>query len=317
MKYSTQLLSALLAYGFSITAQAACDRYPKSAHSLSLPAIIEVPDSLPVGSIILRKAFDGIAPGFTITCPTATLRQFSGHWNTLVDVPGAGILAHRTTVPGVAVNVMVRDANGLVYPHRLTSESGVMPAGSTTYSNVSAEVIFYKVAPVQSATLHATNWLYERWATNQGYFSLTLVTTTRFVKPAATCDLAAGDVNRTVALPTVRVGDFRTANSAGATPFDLSANCSNASNVTFRFSGAAASGDASRFANTGSAGGLGLWLYARGNNSTITPSGTASSRTVTVSNNRAVLPLGAAYFKTGTVGQGTFASTATVSITYN
>lgn len=38
---------------------------------------------------------------------------------------------------------------------------------------------------------------------------------------------------------------------------------------------------------------------------------------VMVSSNRAVLPLGAAYFKTGTVSQGTLASTATVNITYN
>ncbi|MDQ0651168.1 fimbrial protein [Pseudomonas cedrina] len=317
MKYSTQLLSALLVCGLSMTAQAACDRYPKAGHTLSLPATIEVPDSLPVGSLILRKAFDGITPGFTITCPTATLRQFSGHWSDRITVPGTGIVAYRTYVPGVAVNVMVKDSSGLVYPHSLRSASIVMAPGTTAYNNVSAEAFFYKIGPVESATLHATNWLYERWATNQGYFSLTLVTSTRFVKASATCDLAAGDVNRTVALPTVRVGDFRTANSAGATPFDLSANCSNASNVTFRFSGTAASGDAARFANTGSARGLGLWLYARGNNSTITPSGTTSSRTITVSNNRAVLPLGAAYFKTGTVGQGTFASTATVSITYN
>ncbi|MBN2990653.1 fimbrial protein [Pseudomonas cedrina subsp. fulgida] len=317
MKYFTQCVSALLVCGLSMTAQAACDRYPQSSHTLSLPAVIEVPDSLPVGSVILRKAFDGIAPGFKITCPTATLRQFAGHWTSLIEVPGTGITAHPTYVPGVALKVMVRDASGLVYPHSLISTSGVMPAGTTAHSNVSAEVIFYKTAPVENATLHATNWLYERWATDQGYFSLTLVTDTRFVKPAATCDLAAGDVNRTVALPTVRVGDFRTATSAGATPFDLSANCSNASNVTFQFSGTADSGDASRFANTGSAGGLGLWLYARSNNTTIHPSGTDSSRTVTVSNNRAVLPLGAAYFKTGTVAPGTFASTATVSITYN
>lgn len=38
-------------------------------------------------------------------------------------------------------------------------------------------------------------------------------------------------------------------------------------------------------------------------------------RTVTVPGNRTVLPLGAAYHKSGTVGPGTLISTATVNIT--
>lgn len=42
------------------------------------------------------------------------------------------------------------------------------------------------------------------------------------------------------------------------------------------------------------------------------------SRTVTTSGNKAVLPLSAAYYKTGAaVTQGTLASAVTVSITYN
>src|SRR5450830_208818 len=74
------------------------------------------------------------------------------------------------------------------------------------------------------------------------------------------------------------------------------------------------------FANTGSAGGVGLWLYSRINGvaQTITANGTDSSRTVETSSNKAVLPLTAAYHKTGAaVTQGTLASAVTVSITYN
>lgn len=317
MKQSTGFILTLSALSLSIGAQAACDQYPSSVHTLSLPATITVPDSLPVGSVIIRKAFDGIAPGFTINCLTATLREFGGRYSSSVDVPGAGVTAHPTNVPGVAIRVMVTDASGLNYPHSLISASDVMPAGSKTYSNVSAEAIFYKTRTIQTETLHPANLLYERWATDKGFFSLSLITSVRFIRATATCDLAAGDVNRTITLPAVRVSDFTTSNSAGVTAFELTANCSDTANVTFGFSGTPATADPSRFANTGTARGLDLWLYASNNNTTITPNGTDSARTVTVSNNRAVLPLGAAYYKTGTVVQGTFSSTATVSITYN
>lgn len=99
----------------------------------------------------------------------------------------------------------------------------------------------------------------------------------------------------------------------------MTANCSDATSVTFRFAGTPAPGHDALFANTGSAGGIGLWLYSRINGvaQTITANGTDSSRTLVVSDNRAVLPLGAAYHKNGAVSQGTLASTATVNITYN
>ena len=100
----------------------------------------------------------------------------------------------------------------------------------------------------------------------------------------------------------------------------MTANCSDATHVTFRFAGTPAPGHHALFANTGSAGGIGLWLYSRinGGPQTITANGTDSSRTVETSSNKAVLPLTAAYHKTGAaVTQGTLASAVTVSITYN
>lgn len=125
-----------------------------------------------------------------------------------------------------------------------------------------------------------------------------------------------GDANRTITLPTIQARALNNADSAGALNFDLSANCSNATSVTFRFTGTPASGNNQLFANTGSAQGVALWLYSRtsGTTQTIAHNG---SRTVAVSGNRAVLPLGAAYHRNGTVRQGTLASTTTVNITYN
>jgi len=141
----------------------------------------------------------------------------------------------------------------------------------------------------------------DRWGSGPNGFLLRLGNSVRFVRPVATCDLSVG------------------ATSAGARNFELTANCSDAAQVTFRFTGSPAPGNDRLFANTGTAGGIALRLYSRLNGGTqdILANGTDSSRTVAVSANRAVLPLGAAYHKNGTVSQGSLASTATVTLTYN
>nr|WP_090203886.1 fimbrial protein [Pseudomonas asplenii] len=136
------------------------------------------------------------------------------------------------------------------------------------------------------------------------------------IAPLPTCDLNVGDTNRTITLDTVRLSNF-TGNWLAKKTFDISANCRNASNVTFRFTGTPATGNATLFRSTGTAAGVGLWLYSRigGVEATLSNNG---ARTVTVSNDRAVLPLGAAYHKTtGTLTKGSLVSTVTVNITYN
>ncbi len=198
----------------------------------------------------------------------------------------------------------------------LTSGSAIIthPNWIINYTAMQAE--FYKTGPVTTGELAAGGLFDQRWNGNSGRVYVQLNNSIRFVNPAPTCDLAAGDVNRTIGLPTIRASALRDVSSAGASNFELTANCSNASSVTFRFTGTPASGDAARFANTGSARGVGLWLYSRvgGSNQTIS---NGNTRVVTVSGNRAVLPLGAAYWKNGTVTQGSLSSTTTVAITYN
>ena len=138
---------------------------------------------------------------------------------------------------------------------------------------------------------------------------------------AGTCNLAAGDLNRTVTLPTIKISDFDATPSTGGFDFEISADCeSDIRNVTFLFAGSASTGNAVLFANSGTSGGTALWLLHRATPGyTIPANGTDAqrSRTLVVSDNRAVLPLGAAYHKNGAVSQGTLASTATVNITYN
>lgn len=137
---------------------------------------------------------------------------------------------------------------------------------------------------------------------------------------AATCNLATSDTNRTIKLDPLKRADF-VGQVAGKKNFEITANCSGASNVTFRFSGNPAPSDVWRFANTGTASGINLWLYSRigGTEQTITANADSNARTVPVSAGRAVLPLGAGYYNTGggAVKTGTLASTVTVNITYN
>jgi len=135
-----------------------------------------------------------------------------------------------------------------------------------------------------------------------------------------TCNLIADDIERPISLPPVKIDDFAGVDSAGHKPFELSARCdSDITSITFTFLGTPAPSDNARFANTGDANGLALWLYSRlgGVQQTIRADGSDNARTLTPSGGQAVLPLGAAYWKSGAVSEGTLESLATVDVTYN
>ncbi|MFC6339122.1 fimbrial protein [Pseudomonas sp. CCM 7891] len=318
MKPSIKLISTLLTLGMPITAQAACDSYMNSEHGLTLPATITVPDSLPVGGEIIRRPFSGVVPGRFMNCPTATLISIYGRYSGLTH---PATQSHRTEVPGVGIRIRITDARQLTHYYGLQSGDAVQPPGMhPIFTN--AEAVFIKTGPVTDGVVPAAtlfSWSIRVGASTPGRFLLRLNNPVRFVSPAATCDLAAGDVNRTISLGPVQVSAFQNVTTAGARDFELTANCSDASNVTFSFSGPPAPGNDQLFANTGTAGGVALWLYSRigGGIQNIPANGTENARTLVVSGNRAVLPLGAAYHKNGTVSQGTLVSTATVNITYN
>lgn len=320
MTHTARYFLLLLIVGAPVTVLAECRLYPNSEHGLSLPDTITVPASLPVGSLIIRQAFNGIAPSFELNCRTSTPRQIIGRFTDSAMVPGAGVTAYHTGVPGVGIRVLVRNHRGLVYPHQLHtsppfSQSNALPL----YSNVSAEALFFKTGPVTSGTLTSGSLVEDRWDGGKGRFHLLLNTSVRFVAPTPTCNLDAGDVNRTILFEPVQVRAFDTQTVVGGRDFELTAQCSDAMNVTFRFSGAPAPGNDRIFANTGTAAGVALWLYSRlgGGVQNILANGTENTRTLAVSGNRAVLPLGSAYHKNGTVTQGTFISTVTVHITYD
>lgn len=312
MKHSVKLMSTLLLFSLPIAAHASCERYMNSTLTLNLPATITVPDSLPVGGEIISRAFSGTAPAFFTNCYYPYL-AITGRYQ-LRDPNHAYI--YRTEVPGVGVRLRITDARGTTNFYSMHSLQGTSPQYGVGPSFTAAELKFYKTGPVTDGVVPAGDIWQDRRNRRPESFTLRLGNSVRFIRPAATCNLAVGDANRTITLPTIRASALRDVSSAGANNFELTANCSNASNVTFRFSGTPAAGDNPRFANTGTARGVGLWLYSRigGSNQTIS---NGNTRSVTVSGNRAVLPLGAAYWKNGTVTQGSLSSTTTVAITYN
>jgi len=314
MKHSIAFISTLLSLGLPVAAQAACDRYPNTQHSVSFPSTITVPESLGVGQLITSQTFAGPYPTFYMNCHSPTPTFLTGRFATAISAPG-GLIYH-TNVPGVGMRVMVTLTSGAPYSAKLRTESLVSAPGRILWGATRLVAEFYKLGPVTTGTLPAGEIQHNNWDGGRGHYRMVLNTSIRFVNPASTCDLATGDVNRTITLPTVRVADFNSSVTTGARDFELTAHCSSASDVTFRFSGTPAPGNPSLFANTGSANGVALWLYSRvgGVPQTISQNGT---RTVAVAGNRAVLPLGAAYHRNGTVSQGTLASVTTVNITYN
>ncbi|RFD29939.1 fimbrial protein [Pseudomonas sp. GL93] len=318
MKTSIRFISTLLVLGLPFAAQAECDSYMNSAHGLSLPGTITVAPDLPVGSVITQQAFSGAVPGRFMNCRSLTLIQIASR-SYMQQLPS---LIYQTEAAGIGMRIKITDARPVTNFYALDNAVTHLPSGTQPiFTN--AEAIFYKTGPVTGGTVPAGS-LYRytmmtRIGQILGRFELNLNNSITFVSPVATCDLAAGDVNRTVTLDPVQVSAFDASPYAGARNFELTANCSDAANVTFRFSGPPSPENDLLFTNTGTAGGVALWLYSRvnGTNRTIPANGSDNERTLVVSGNRAVLPLGAAYHKSGTVGQGTLISTATVNITYN
>ncbi len=136
-----------------------------------------------------------------------------------------------------------------------------------------------------------------------------------------TCNLAAGDVNRTITLPTVKVSDFDSTTWTGLEEFQLTANCdSDITSVTFTFAGTPASASPTNFANTGTAGGIATTIQSRiggaAYNFPANGNATARSRTIPASSGQAVLPMGVHYRKIGDVSKGTLITIASVTITY-
>ncbi|ELQ12795.1 fimbrial protein, putative [Pseudomonas fluorescens BRIP34879] len=319
MKHSIKRLFAVLLTSVPLAAQAYCESYSNSQHGLTLPAVINVPASLPLGSEILRQPFNGVLPDRFLDCPTHNLivviaRQLGPKDPIAFSSP--------TEAPGVGIRIRITDARGSTNNFALTSGETVGPPGRIPIFT-KAEAIFYKIGPVTGGVMPAGNIFDYRMRDVRnnilGRYQLLLDSPVRFVSPAATCDLAAGDVNRTISLDPVQASAFEAAPFAGVRDFELSANCSEASSVTFRFSGTPAPENTLLFANTGTAGGVALWLYSRINGvaRTLSADGSDNERTLAVSGDRAVLPLSAAYHRNGTVSQGTLTSTATVNITYN
>lgn len=146
------------------------------------------------------------------------------------------------------------------------------------------------------------------------------ITVQGLIQDNVTCNLHAGDVNKTVKLALYPVGSVPTSNqSFGDKPFTLTADCStHATTISFLFSGTPSAGDGARFQNIGNATGLGLQLES-GDGKLIPANGKDSDRTRTlnVTNGTATLDLKAAYYRQAPVKAGSFESKVMVSLSYN
>jgi type 1 fimbria pilin len=141
----------------------------------------------------------------------------------------------------------------------------------------------------------------------------------KFVEP--TCQWAAGDDNRVVALDDIDVSQLQNKGLAGAKTFSIGlVNCaSGLTTATFTFSGTPDPADGLRYQNTGTAKDVAIELESASNGKTIGANGKNSARTAHIAGGAATLNLQAGYWRlgAGTVSPGTVKSVATVVATYN
>lgn len=315
MKHSSKIILTVLSLGLPLTAQALCTAYPDVQYGVTVKTPIIVSKSLPVGAMITSQAFSGPFPYMKFYCKAGLVQVYTGRFTTSSSAPGGTI--YHTNVPGIGMRVIQSDNYETPFSVPLRNGSKIWPSYSYyTHFITTLRAEFFKIGPVTNGTLVSGNIQDSAFDGPRGRMQIRLNNSIQFVNPAATCDLVTGDLNRTITLPTIQASALRDVVYAGERNFELTATCSDATNVTFRFTGSPASGNNQLFANTGTASGVGLWMYSRGGTGYQTISNN-STRTVAVSSNRAVLQLGAAYHRNGTVRQGTFVTTATVNITYN
>lgn len=135
-----------------------------------------------------------------------------------------------------------------------------------------------------------------------------------------TCQWSTGDADRTVALDPIFVDQLSPNSAAGFKSFSLTIDhCTEGmSNAIFIFSGTPDSQDPMRYRNTGGAVNVAIELESS-DGRTIGANGINSSRTVPIVSQQATLDLKAGYWRVGTatVGAGTVASVATVTMQYN
>ncbi|WP_445177493.1 fimbrial protein [Pseudomonas sp. McL0111] len=244
-----------------------------------------------------------------------------------------GYSVYPTGVTGIGYAVEVADYNAASYTKLTTPQTG---AGQSYYRDnyfgglgVKSRIYLVTTAPLGSgvynipaqvvALTRALNRDVTSIDASPSASSNLQLSAFQLTVRNTTCDLAAGDVSRTIVLDTLKRADFID-KAAGLKDFEITANCTDTSSVTFSFTGTPAPIDGWRFANTGTAANIGLWFYSRigGDVITITPNTGNYQRTVNVVNGKAVLPVGMGYFKltNNPISSGTLVSTVTVNITY-
>lgn len=236
---------------------------------------------------------------------------------------GVTYTVYPTGVAGVGVVIAVRDPNRSNWAPAVQSASkDVIYCACAAWGLVS-QARFIKTGSVSSGRFSVAR---RQVATLRipafgGYSSQLYINGTTLNITAPTCNLSAGDVNRTVTLDTFQLKDIPASGSFGYKTFSISANCSNATTARFLFQGTAWSLDGYRFNNTGTATGVGVQLAStiNGQSVTVQAGGDASSRTRTVSvaNGTATLPMAAAYWRVGAVTPGTVSTRITVTLSYD
>lgn len=273
--------------------------------SFSPSSTITVAYSAAVGTILYTSPLITPTSPNSINC-TGTTNY--GVIDTVGATPGTGVRIYPTSVAGLGYSITHGDLTTYLFPYPCCQ----LPAGAYTAST-SSSLQLVKTGPIVSgSTLPSGQLGYWQFDSGVKVETFNLANSVTIIDPA--CSVTTTPIN--VTLPTIQTVALKaTGDTAAATAFAISLNCSGGAtlDIQLNYAGANSTIPGVLTATGGTATGVGVQLIDQKFNPVVfgatTVVGTTPAGTLTI-------PYYARYYRTAAPTAGTVAASATFTLSY-